>query len=218
MSIVAKNTSTVRELTEAGLHVARCIKMVQLGTQTETIKGQTKQMHKVNLTWELPLLTKVFDEAKGPQPLSISKEFTLSMAPKSNLRKTLESWRGKPFTDEEANSFDITKLLGVACMLNIYHKPKVSDPSVKYDDISSITQVAKGMTCPPQVNPSTELSFDNWDEKLFESLPDFLKDKIKASPEYKAMKTPEQAFIDDKGQPVSDLPWDNVDDSEAPPF
>lgn len=209
MSIIAKNTSQPRELIPTGMYQARCVKLIEIGTCTENVMGSIKQLAKVNFSWEIPSLTKVFDEAKGPQPLMLSKEFTVSMGTKANLRKALESWRGKPFTDEEASGFDITVLLGKPCLLNVTHKPSAKDPSNVYEEISAITPPMAGMTILPQVNPSIELSYDKWDEKLFEALPDFIKTKMRATPEYQAMKNPIAPLIDDKGQPVvSDLPWD----------
>lgn len=221
MAIVAKNTSTPRELTEAGNHVGYCIKMIEIGTTLENVMGTEKHLHKVNLTFELPLVTKVFDEAKGAQPLVVSKEFTLSMGEKANLRKMLESWRGSPFTEEQAKNFDITVLLGKPCMINLTHKASKKDPSIKYDEISAITPVPKGMTYPAQVNPSQELSYDKWDEKLFESLPDFIKGKMITTPEYKAMRNPEQdKFIGEDGQPLTqDLPPEfYAEETETPIF
>lgn len=208
MAIIAKNTAQTRELIETGLHVARCFKMIELGTCTENVMGQIKQLQKVNLTWELPLLTKVFDEAKGPQPLVISKEYTVSMGEKANLRKALESWRGKPFTEEQAKSFDITILLGQPCMLNITHKPSKADASKIYEEISAITPPMKGLTIPAQVNPSVELSYDKWNEKMFEELPQFIKDKMVTTPEYLQMRNPNKdKFVGEDGQPLAqDLP------------
>ena len=187
MAITATNNSIVKELIEPGLHLARCYRMVQIGTVPENILGQTKQLQKVRIGWEMPNLTKVFDPAKGEQPIVIEKEFTLSMAEKANLRAMLTSWRGKAFSEEEAKAFDITKLIGVPCMLNITHKASKSDPSRKFDEISSVVPVMRGMTCPPQVNPTFILSYDDWDEAKFETLPDFIKDKMKLSIEYQAL-------------------------------
>ena len=82
-----------------------------------------KQVNKVRITWELPTELKVFNPDKGEQPQAISKEFTLSMHEKSSLRAFLTSWRGKGFTEDEAKAFDVTKLLGVPCMLSIVHEP-----------------------------------------------------------------------------------------------
>lgn len=206
MAIIAKASSGVkREPIDAGMYVARCYQMLHIGSVEETIPGMApKKMNKVRIGWELPTEMRVFKEENGEQPIVISKEYTLSMHEKAGLRQMLKGWRSKDFTDAEAAAFDITKLLGVACMLNITHKPS-KDGSQVYEQISGVTPLPKGMTCPPQINPSQELSYENWDNELFETLPDFLKDKIKSSDEYKAMKNPEHfTFIDDAGQPLPD--------------
>ena len=209
MAINATNSSTPRELIPSGNYVARCYQMLQIGTVEETIMGTPKKLHKVRIGWELPNELKVFKEEKGEQPLVISQEYTLSMNEKSNLRKTLASWRGKDFTDSEAEKFDITVLIGVPCMINIIHKPS-KDGSKHFESISSVTPMPKGMTCPPQINKSAVLSFDTFDQELFNSLPDFIKTKIQSSDEYNKMKAPHESHINQMGlntQEESDLPF-----------
>lgn len=210
MPIVATNNSQPRELIPSGNYVARCFSMIEIGTVNESYMGEPKLLRKVRISWELPTETKVFDPAKGPQPLVISKEYTLSMNEKSNLRKMLASWRGKDFTEDEAKSFDITKLLGKPCMLNIIHKPSQSDPTKVYENISGITTIPKGMTVPDQVNANQELYYENFDENVFNSLPDFLKDKMKGSLEYQAMKQPAERHMIGEPQKIGvedDLPF-----------
>lgn len=189
MAIIAKNSGTPRELIPAGNYVARCYQMLHIGTVMENFKGENKLQNKVRIGWELPNETKVFKEEKGEQPLVISKEYSLSMNEKANLRKMLASWRGKDFSEDEAKSFDITKLIGVPCMLNIIHKPS-SDGTKTYEEIGSISPMPKGMSCPVQVNDNRVLQYDSFDYGVFDSLPDFIKDKIKSSQEYAAMQTP----------------------------
>jgi hypothetical protein len=189
MAIIATNKGGESNYTliPAGNHIARCYSMVELGTLTETILGQEKQVHKIRLTFELPDELRVFNPDKGEQPCVISKEFTLSMNEKSNLRAFLKSWRGKDFTEEEAASFDVTRLLGIPCLLNIIHKPSKKDPSRIYDEIASATPLMKNMVCPPQVNSNFEFSLQDWNPNHFELLPEFLKEKVRSSKEYKAM-------------------------------
>jgi len=211
MAILAKQNSTPRELIPADNYIARCYKMIQVGTVVENFQGQPKTMQKVRIGWELPTELKVFKEEKGPQPLVIEKEYTLSMAEKANLRAILTSWRGLGFSEEEAKAFDITKLIGAPCMLNVIHKPSKTDATKIYEEISSITKLPKGTTCPAAINPPFILSYDAWDEVKFESLPDFIKDKMKTSDEYKQMRNPHtNEFIDDQGQPL--LTPDEEDD------
>jgi hypothetical protein len=189
MEIIATNEGKTFTLTPAGNYVARCYSMIHLGTLQEEYKGEKKELNKVRITWELPTETHVFNEEKGEQPFSISKEFTLSLHEKATLRKFLESWRGKGFTEEEAKRFDISKLLGVPCMINIIHK--VSEKSGnKYADIASISAMPKGLSCPEAVNSKIIFSITQPDWDTYELLPDFIKDKIKSSIEFKALQNP----------------------------
>lgn len=199
-----------RELVPQGLHVARCYKMIDLGTHDEEFQGVIKKARKVRIEFELPLETKVFKEGEDAKPFSIGKEFTLSLHEKAKMRKYLESWRGKPFTEQEANGFDVSKLIGAPCMVNIVHG--TSKSGKEYADISAITPVAKGMTCPSQVNASFIFSFETFDSNKFEQLPDWIKNKAKESYEYKDISkimTPPSS---------SDFKPVTQDDDESLPF
>ena len=218
MAITAKDNRPPRELIEAGNYIARCYQMIEVGTVIEDYQGKPKTLTKVRIGWELPTELKVFKEENGEQPRVISNEYTLSMADKATLRKHLEAWRGKTFSEEEAKNFDITKLLGVPCMLNIIHKASKKDASKVYEQISNVSPLMKGMVCPPSINPVFVLSFDEWDVQKFESLPDFIKDKIKTSDEYKAMyATPskeEQFENNSKDTPFVETPKKENKNSE----
>lgn len=190
MPINATNQSSARELTPAGNHIARCYQMIEIGTVNELIPGRgSKTLKKVRIGWELPNETREFREGEGQKPFSISKEYTLSMHEKSNLRQDLKSWRGKDFTEDQAKCFDITALLGVPCMINIIHVEKNGNT---YANISGITPMPKGIACPEQINKTFELSYDSFDEEKFNSLPDFIKDKMRGSLEYAAFKNPHE--------------------------
>lgn len=206
-SIIATQNGTPRELTPAGNFIARCYQMIHIGTIEDTFKGEKKIFNKVRIGWELPTETKVFNAEKGEEPFVISKEFSLSMNEKANLRKMLESWRGKGFSEEEAKAFDITKLIGAACMINIIHKPKASDPNTLYAEIATVSPMPKGFPCPPQINDTIIWAYDTPDMNVFEKLPDFLKEKIKTSAEWeklggKPTQAPEPITAD-----ADDLPF-----------
>ena len=205
MPIIAENNGSNFTLIPAGNHIARCFEMIQIGTVVETTGIYAgKESHKVRLTWETP--DEKHDFGKGEQPFSISKEFTLSMHEKATLRKMLESWRGKAFTEEEAKRFDVTKLLGKPCMLNVIHKK--SNAGKDYAEISSISALPKNFECSPQVNGNRVLSFDEWNESIFQTLPDFLKNKITSSKEYAAMVNPSHVEANENGTESSDdLPF-----------
>lgn len=181
MSIIAKKKD--RFLVPAGSYVGRCISMIHIGHVMENYMGDLKENDKLQITWELPTKLHVFHEDKGEQPCVISQELTLSMHEKSNLRRLLAGWRGRDFTQDEANNFDISKLIGKPCMLSIIHK--ATKTGNMYPTIQSIITLPKGMECPPQVNPSFEFSYNPFDEDKFNSLPEWLQAKASESKEYK---------------------------------
>lgn len=188
-----------RELIPAGNYVARCYKMIEIGTIPNEFQGVEKMTHKVRIGWELPTELKVFKEENGEQPIVIDKEYTLSLSEKGNLRRDLKSWRGKDFTPQEADNFDITKLLGVPCMLNIIHVLGKKDASKMYQAIGSISPMPKGFVCPEQINPTYIFEFDNFDKAKFEALPEWIREQIETSNEYKKLQGLEIKEIEVKG-------------------
>jgi hypothetical protein len=216
MSITATNTGAGGGvLAPAGNHVARCYAMIDLGTSPDDYQGQPRIVHKVQVKWELPNATHVFKEGESAKPFSVSKEYNLSMNEKANLRLDLQSWRGKPFTEEEAKSFDITKVLGAACMLNVI--VKTSKSGKEYNEVTSITPIPKDpqgkplFEVPPQVNPTFEFSFEQFDQAKLASLPDWIQNKIKGSFEYKKLMSPDTAHAATEpeilGPKSDDLPF-----------
>ena len=189
MSIIATNNGVGGnfEPIPTGNYPARCFSMIHIGTIEETILGQTKILNKVRITWELPTELKVFKEENGEQPMVISKEFNLSLHEKSTLRNFLKNWRGKDFTEEEAKAFDVTKLIGVPCMLNITHK-KSKDGQRVYAEIGSISAMPKGFVCPNQINDSFIFTYDDFDNETFMNLPEFLRLKMVTSVEFKKIQ------------------------------
>lgn len=194
MSIIATNESKGNNFTivPQGSHVARCYQMIELGTIKGEFQGETKEHKKVRLSWELPNELKEFKQGEGEKPLVISKDFSLSMHEKANLRKSLEGWRGKSFTENEAKSFDVTVLLGKPCMINIIHTEKEGKI---YANISSISAMPKGFECPTPINDNFLLSYDNFNFQQFETLPEFIKEKMKETPEFKNLMNLENNHI-----------------------
>lgn len=146
-----------------------------MGTQKDEGKFGTKIQPKVMITWELPTEMHTFKEEKGPEPFVVSKEYTLNLGEKSNLRKDLESWRGRAFTEEELKGFNIGKLIGAPCLISVIHQTK---PSGVYARVSTIAPMVKGMQCPPAVLTPIVYDVDSGRNEVFNSLPDWIKNKI----------------------------------------
>jgi hypothetical protein len=164
--------------------------------------GEEKDLHQVRVTWELPEEKAVFKEENGEQPFVLSKDYTLSLYEKANLRKDLESWRGKQFTEEELAGFDISKLIGVPCLLSVVHK--TTQKGKTFANISSVSSLAKGMTCAKQINPSVEYSIADGGNDVFRTFPKWLQQKIEEAHEWG----------NGHGEPPAPAPAD--DDDEIP--
>lgn len=188
--IIATSGGTKKEkhIIPSGTHVAICYSMVHIGTVEFEYMGEKKHADKVRLSFELPHEIRKFGEDGFEAPLSISKKYTNSLHEKSNLRKDLEMWRGKSFTEDELKGFDISNLLGKACTLSVIHQTtKAGNDFAKIGGVASLT---KGTECPEQFNPSFIFNYENkFDNDWVESQPDWIKDEIKNTPEYfKTMK------------------------------
>ena len=129
-----------------GVHKARCIKVIDLGTQRQEYSGEISWKRQILVIWELP------EELNNDQPMTISKFYTLSLHEKANLGMDLTSWRGRPFTETEKQGFDVTNLISVPCQLNVMHKDNGKE------HISSIMPLGKDGKIAEQFNPS--VSFD----------------------------------------------------------
>ena len=120
---MAKRTGGNFVLPMAGLQNGVCTKVFDLGIQTEMFQGQTKTQHKIMVVWELAETINDPNNEYHGRRLTVTKEYTLSLGDKANLRKDLEMWRGKQFAPEQlADGFDLEKLLGVMCTLTLVHK------------------------------------------------------------------------------------------------
>jgi hypothetical protein len=84
----------------------------------------------------------IAEQMEDGRPFTASKKYTLSLHEKANLYKDLVSWRGRAFTPEERAGFDLEKLIGVNCQIQIVH---VTKGDKTYANITSIVPLAKGM-------------------------------------------------------------------------
>ena len=136
-------------LPEAGTVQAVCCGIWDLGLQLSNFKnedGSDKYQHKIIIAWEIAQLIDVPESEHNGKPYMLNKTYTLSLGEKANLRKDLESWRGKPFTEEEIrNGFNVENLYGINCIIGIAHEPNRNDPSIVYANVTSILPLLKGM-------------------------------------------------------------------------
>lgn len=210
MGLIATKTASNFEMTPAGAQVARCYRVIDLGTQTTEWQGQQKKAHKVMLSWELL----GDDRMADGRPFSISKRYTVSTHEKSNMRKDFESWRGRPFTPAEEATFEISNVVGAYCLLNVTHNAG-GDGNV-YANVASIMPVPKGLPRPAAVNPNQVFDIDNPDMAMFDGFSEKLRATITNAEEWGRKKAPEKTA----GELADDIPWrdsvETADDDDIP--
>lgn len=177
------SAKTQRELMPEGNHPARVYEIIEIGTVESSWNGNPKMAHKIRIGFEFPTKKFVFNEEKGEQPFVLSSEMGLSMYDKSNLRKVVHAIEGRKLTDEEAETYDILSILGKPLLVTVSHsEPK---DGIQYANPTTFSPLIEGLTVAPLTNPTRTLTYSEWDEEMFNSLPQFLKDKISATPEFK---------------------------------
>ena len=169
MSLTAKDTGSDFVLTPTGNHLGICYLLVGLGRQ-ETNFGIKEQ---VLIGWELP--NELMEDGR---PFAISKQYTLSTNEKANLRKDLEAWRGRSFSEAEVESFNLKNILGKPCMVAVIHNNKNNKT---YANVASIASVPKGMNVPKKCNETVCYDVDEPEETIFKKLPEWIQKKVLAA-------------------------------------
>jgi hypothetical protein len=123
----------------AGTYAAVCCDVFDLGVLTVEWQGQKKQQHKVLVSWQIN------EDRDDGKPYLVSKRYTLSLHEKAGLRKDLEAWRGRKFTEEELHRFDVETIVGKPCLLNIIHNQSGGDT---YANVAGVMALPKGMPAP----------------------------------------------------------------------
>lgn len=170
-----------------------CYGVVDLGTQAG---GMFEPQRKVLILWELPFQRGKFkrDGEEADLPRAISEKYGLSLGSKANLRKMLVSWRGREFTEAELKAFDLEKVIGANCLLNIIHKPgKGTKANRVYANIAGVTSLPKGMKPVRPENPPLKFSFDDHPKGaavLPEHMPEWIVEMIHQSEEWVDAGTP----------------------------
>ena len=178
LTISEKSKGPSVPILEAGTYSAVCCELIDLGQQyNEAWKTSSR---KVLVGWEIVGETVMVNGE--PQPRIFSKTYTASLNEKAALRKDLNAWRGRPFTEEELKAFDLKTIVGVPCMLTIVHQ--TSQNGKTYANLASIGGIPKGFPKPGLTVEPTIYDIDESDPGVVDTLPAWIADIIKASPSY----------------------------------
>lgn len=177
-----------QELMEVGTEEARVVAVIDLGLQPQRpYKGQDKPpVNMVRLTYEFPNLFIVDEngEELEDKPRWLSEDIAFKSL-ELDLAKSTK--RYKAIDPEDTNDGDFTGLVGMPCMVTVgqysYMKDGQEKSGNQVNDVSPITK-RKADKLGELVNKPQVFLLDDPDMELFESFPDWLKDKIKGNLEF----------------------------------
>lgn len=176
MSIIAKEeASFTKFVIPAGQYPARCVRVLDIGTHLGGPPGQEpKLQRKLRLTWEIPDVLVPRDD-RDDYPAQITQTYTLSLHEKATLRALLASWRGRDFTPEELKGFDIAKLLGAKCLINIVVDAGKAKAKGNLPGQQPVTPLPSDRVVRETDTPLEEWSVENGKDATYEAFPDWLK-------------------------------------------
>lgn len=169
---------------DPGVYVAVCVHSIDLGEQLCEYKDKSKSYNnQVQFVFELVGETIEIDGKQEPRTLS--RTFNFAQSKNSGLRKFVQSWLGKAFSDEAFADFDTNDLVGMPAQLSV-----ILNESGEYANIDTIMQLPKGMPAPKATLPLIRFDIEPWDDTTFAMLPDWAQEKVKKSTQYQKLHVP----------------------------
>ncbi len=134
MALIVKRPESTYSPSPEGLHHAVCVDIVDLGIVTSTFGDK----HKCRIVWQIEEVN-----ADTKRRYEARKQYNLSLHEKATLRKDLESWRSRKFTDDELRGFDLEKLLGVNCQIQVVHD--LGEDGTVYANVQAVVPAPKNV-------------------------------------------------------------------------
>jgi hypothetical protein len=205
MPLPVQDKSFTRDLIPAGLHPGRCVGVIDIGTQ-QGFQGKPTQ--EAILIWELPEQRYTFERDGQHHEATrvVSQKYSLTMDPRSNLRKMLESWRNKKYTAETLKGFDLAKTLNAVCQIQVLHNTTATGT---WANVASVMPWPRNTPIPLRHRPLCYFSFadvDRANPRIPEDIPAWIVEKIKKCPEWQRLTMPAQCSAAQDDEPPRDEP------------
>lgn len=186
---------------EAGNYLGRLVQVIDMGLQNQrAFKGEEKPpAHEVMFTYELG--TEFMKDEEGndieDSPRWISETF-----PFHNLKADLarSTKRIKAMDPKLIHGGNIGAMLGSPCTVTVVNNVNKKDPTKIYVDVGNVTPPMKGIPVPELKNETRLFELDEPDMKVFDTLPQWVQDKIKTNLNFNG--SPLQKLLGIKGVPV----------------
>lgn len=177
MSLVVKEKGKNIPPLESGVYTGICVGVVDLGEQKNERFG--KYQDRVAFFFEIT--GEFVDVGEGElKPRWLSKEFTASLNERSNLAKTLQSWRSRPFSADELKGFDLSQLVGQGCQLQVMENEKNDRV---YNTIEQIMGLPKGVAASEPISETFVFDMGKLEqaEAVFPKLPEWVQKRVEKS-------------------------------------
>lgn len=179
--IVSNNEGSGFSPIEEGTYFAVCYGLIDVGDVYS--ENFDKCTPKFSILWELIGAEPLHMDGKDVNR-TVSKSYTKSLNPKSNLRKDLRAWRGREFTEEELKRFDMVNILGASCQIQIVN---ATNNGKTYSNIAAIMNLPKGMPKPIPTLEQVYWDFEDHEigDDAWDKIPPWLQNIIKGNETYR---------------------------------
>ena len=127
-------------------------------------------------------------EIDGKQePRVLGKTFNATKGKKSGLRKFIWAWEAKELSDDEYLDKDTNDYVGRPALLTV-----VLNETGEYSNIDGIAPLPMGIPVdvPQPLSKLIRFDTDDWNQAVFDALPDWAKERIKKSTQYQKEHLP----------------------------
>ena len=180
MSLIMKGSAAASAAPiPEGTHLGVCGTLIDLGVQySETWKTSAR---KVLIGWEIPGETV---EAEGQRrPRTLCRIYTASLAEGTGLRRDLAAWRGRDFSPEEAENFDLRAILGTSCLLEVVRGESGGRPFAR---VKAVRALPKGVGRAALSGTPLVYDIDADPPGAADALPPRIRDMVVRSESYRA--------------------------------
>lgn len=170
-------------LVESGSYLAVCVGVLAIGEQyvdRSAFGGKSGYERQLTFVFELP--TEIGEDGK---PKQLNKDVNATSALTGSLYAILKAWNARDYNREQLEQADLSEQLGKPCQITV----SVSESG--YSRISGITAIPKGIPAPESITPIMLFNVEDWDDAVFNALPEWAQNKIKNSTQYQKNHAPE---------------------------
>ena len=177
----AKPTEVERELIPEGAHIARCVRVIEIGKHLSGFPPQDGKeeypKEKAVIVFSLPNVIREFGDL-GEKQAFISNPFGITMS--SNEKATMRKYAKA--LDPRGESENLGGFVNQPCQLAVIHKERKDKPPVAV--IDSVAPILPGIEVP---EADTETFWSRWDQpdvQILRMVPEFTRNLIKEALNY----------------------------------